>query len=146
MRVPLKGWSSSLEGFAEGGQGVSHRRSVPVTFGVRDTCRMLQMVRTLAQFTIALEEMQESGEGTSDDGGGGGTGDETMDRSSAEPNGNGGGGGTGNQTAAEVRASQRHMFVFTCLRRWIVYLLLPKFENANLCIVVFVYLHLSLRS
>lgn len=68
---------------------------------------MLQMVRTLAQFTIALEEMQESAEGTSDDGGGGGLGDEMMDRSTAEPNGNGGGGGMGNpQSGAEVRASQ----------------------------------------
>lgn len=74
---------------------------------------MLQMVRTLAQFTIALEEMQESAEGTSEDGGGGGPGDEMMDRSTAEPNGNGGGGGMGNpQSGAEVRASQKH--VFTC--------------------------------
>lgn len=70
---------------------------------------MLQMVRTLAQFSIALEEMQESGEGTSDDGGGGGPGDETSHRSTTEPNGNGGGGGTSNpQTGAEVRASQKH--------------------------------------
>ncbi|GAA6092487.1 uncharacterized [Tachysurus ichikawai] len=31
---------------------------------------MLQMVRTLAQFTIALDEMQENGDSPSDDGGG----------------------------------------------------------------------------
>lgn len=35
---------------------------------------MLQMVRTLAQFTIALDEMQENGESPSDDGGGNGGG------------------------------------------------------------------------
>ena len=32
---------------------------------------MLQMVRTLAQFSIAMEEMNENGENTGDDGGGG---------------------------------------------------------------------------
>ncbi|GLD73633.1 rho guanine nucleotide exchange factor 17 isoform X2 [Lates japonicus] len=31
---------------------------------------MLQMVRTLAQFSIALEEMNENGENTGDEGGG----------------------------------------------------------------------------
>ena len=55
---------------------------------------MLQMVRTLAQFSIALEEMQENGESASDEGrqeqeGG----EELMDRDEAErvgnPNGNG---------------------------------------------------------
>lgn len=35
---------------------------------------MLQMVRTLAQFSIALEEMNEIGENTGDEGGGGGGG------------------------------------------------------------------------
>ncbi|KAJ8410783.1 hypothetical protein AAFF_G00187400 [Aldrovandia affinis] len=47
---------------------------------------MLQMVRTLAQFTIALEEMQENGESASDDGG---AGEEPQDRGAAEANGNG---------------------------------------------------------
>lgn len=42
---------------------------------------MLQMVRTLAQFTIALDEMQENGDSPSDDGGGNA--------------GRGGGGGSG---------------------------------------------------
>lgn len=69
--------------------------SIAVTCGARDGCRMLQMVRTLAQFTIALEEMQEIGESPSDDGGGGGVGEE-VDRSVAvEPNGNRVGGGMG---------------------------------------------------
>lgn len=67
--------------------------SIAVTCGARDGRRMLQMVRTLAQFTIALEEMQESGESPSDDGGGVG---EEVDRSVAvEPNGNRVGGGVG---------------------------------------------------
>lgn len=35
---------------------------------------MLQMVRTLAQFTIALDEMQENGDSPGDDGGGSGGG------------------------------------------------------------------------
>lgn len=35
---------------------------------------MLQMVRTLAQFTIALDEMQENGDSPGDDGGGGNAG------------------------------------------------------------------------
>lgn len=63
---------------------------------------MLQMVRTLTQFTIALDEMQESGESTSDDGGGGAG--EEVDRSvSVEPNGNGVRGSVGApQTSAEV--------------------------------------------
>lgn len=42
---------------------------------------MLQMVRTLAQFTIALDEMQENGDSLADDGGGhagrGGSGEES---------------------------------------------------------------------
>ena len=70
---------------------------------------MLQMVRTLAQFSIALEEMQENGESVSDDsgggGGGGGTGDEVSDRGTAgEPGGNGNAnGGSGViQTSSEV--------------------------------------------
>ncbi|TNN26923.1 hypothetical protein EYF80_062934 [Liparis tanakae] len=43
--------------------------------------RMLQMVRTLAQFGIALEEMNENGENTGDEGGGGGGEDrEAVDR------------------------------------------------------------------
>ncbi|MEQ2294178.1 Rho guanine nucleotide exchange factor (GEF) 17 [Ameca splendens] len=46
---------------------------------------MLQMVRTLAQFSIALEEMNESGENTGDEGGGGGGGGEEMvDRDAAD--------------------------------------------------------------
>lgn len=58
---------------------------------------MLQMVRTLAQFSIALEEMQENGESTSDEGrqeqeGG----EELMDRDEAERVGNTNGNGTGN--------------------------------------------------
>lgn len=91
-----------------GGLGVGVPIAVgnAVTPGARDTCRMLQMVRTLAQFTIALEEMQESGESTSDDGGGGGGGGagEEVDRSvHVEPNGNGVGGGvSAPQTSAEV--------------------------------------------
>lgn len=63
--------------------------------------RMLQMVRTLAQFSIALEEMNESGETTGDeggggggerDGGGGGGGEEVVDRDAVDQfrnNGNG---------------------------------------------------------
>lgn len=47
---------------------------------------MLQMVRTLAQFTIALDEMQENGDSTADDGGGHGGGGNA---------GRGGGGGSG---------------------------------------------------
>lgn len=35
---------------------------------------MLQMVRTLAQFTIALDEMQKNGDSPGDDGGGSGGG------------------------------------------------------------------------
>lgn len=48
---------------------------------------MLQMVRTLAQFSIALEEMNEHGENTGDEGGGG--------------TGGGGGGGGGGEDAAD---------------------------------------------
>lgn len=50
-----------------------------VTPGPRDCFPgMLQMVRTLAQFSIALDEMQENGESVRDDGGGGGaTGEES---------------------------------------------------------------------
>ncbi|KTF76674.1 hypothetical protein cypCar_00035108 [Cyprinus carpio] len=63
------------------------------------------MVRTLAQFTIALEEMQESGESTSDDGGGGGgagVGGEVDRGAAVEPNGNRVGGGLSTpQTSAE---------------------------------------------
>lgn len=44
---------------------------------------MLQMVRTLTQFSIALEEMNESGENTGDDGGGGG-GEEVLDREAGD--------------------------------------------------------------
>ncbi len=90
-----------------------------VTRGARDTCRMLQMVRTLAQFTIALDEMQESGESTSDDGAGGGAGEE-VDRSvSVEPNGNGVRGSVGApQTSAEVWELQHWppmvVVVWTC--------------------------------
>lgn len=47
---------------------------------------MLQMVRTLAQFTIALDEMQENGDSPGDDGGGNGGGGNA---------GRGGGGGSG---------------------------------------------------
>lgn len=48
---------------------------------------MLQMVRTLAQFSIALEEMNESGENTGDEGGGGGDGgggEEVVDRDAVD--------------------------------------------------------------
>lgn len=45
---------------------------------------MLQMVRTLAQFSIALEEMNESGENTGDEGGGGGGGEEVVDRDTVD--------------------------------------------------------------
>lgn len=49
---------------------------------------MLQMVRTLAQFSIALEEMNERGENTGDEGGGGGGegggGEEMVDRDAAD--------------------------------------------------------------
>lgn len=45
---------------------------------------MLQMVRTLAHFSIALEEMNEHGENTGDEGGGGtgggGGGEDAADR------------------------------------------------------------------
>ncbi|KTG47827.1 hypothetical protein cypCar_00007908 [Cyprinus carpio] len=62
---------------------------------------MLQMVRTLAQFTIALEEMQESGESTGDDGGGG-VGEEVDRTGAVVPNGSGVGGSMGApQTSAE---------------------------------------------
>ncbi|KAK6296452.1 hypothetical protein J4Q44_G00325940 [Coregonus suidteri] len=66
---------------------------------------MLQMVRTLAQFSIALEEMQENGESTNDEGrqeggggggGGRGGGEEVMDRDAAERVENTNGNGTGN--------------------------------------------------
>lgn len=59
---------------------------------------MLQMVRTLAQFSIALDEMQENGENTSEEGrqereeGGG---EELMDRDAADRHGNTNGNGTG---------------------------------------------------
>lgn len=68
---------------------------------------MLQMVRTLAQFTIALEEMQENGESGGDDGGGGGggaAGEEAVDKPASEPNGNGGVNGSP-QTSFEVQTS-----------------------------------------
>lgn len=50
---------------------------------------MLQMVRTLAQFSIALEEMNENGENTGDEGGGGerdggGGGEEVGDRDAVD--------------------------------------------------------------
>lgn len=54
----------------------------------RGPFRMLQMVRTLAQFSIALEEMNENGENTGDEGGGGGCG--------------GGGGGGRDRVGEEV--------------------------------------------
>lgn len=85
--------------------------SIAVTCGARDSCRMLQMVRTLAQFTIALEEMQEGRESPSDDGGGGAG--EEVDRSVAvEPNGNRVGGGVGApQTNAEVRPLRKRPLI-----------------------------------
>lgn len=64
---------------------------------------MLQMVRTLAQFTIALEEMQENGESASDDGG---AGDEPQDRGAAEANGNP---ATAGQVERAVRVSFRRL-------------------------------------
>lgn len=47
---------------------------------------MLQMVRTLAQFSIALEEMNENGENTGDEGGGGERdgGEEVADRDAVD--------------------------------------------------------------
>lgn len=49
---------------------------------------MLQMVRTLAQFSIALEEMNENGENTGDEGGGGerdgGGREEVVDRDAVD--------------------------------------------------------------
>ncbi|XP_038829636.1 protein FAM168A-like [Salvelinus namaycush] len=59
---------------------------------------MLQMVRTLAQFSIALDEMQENGVNTSEEGrqereeGGG---EELMDRDAADRHGNTNGNGSG---------------------------------------------------
>ncbi|XP_023997419.2 rho guanine nucleotide exchange factor 17-like isoform X2 [Salvelinus sp. IW2-2015] len=59
---------------------------------------MLQMVRTLAQFSIALDEMQENGENTSEEGrqereeGGG---EELMDRDAADRHGNTNGNASG---------------------------------------------------
>ena len=44
---------------------------------------MLHMVRTLAQFSIALEEMNENGENTGDERGGGG-GEEVVDRDAVD--------------------------------------------------------------
>ncbi|XP_016139889.1 rho guanine nucleotide exchange factor 17 [Sinocyclocheilus grahami] len=97
---------------------------------------MLQMVRTLAQFTIALEEMQESGESTSDDGGGGGVGEEVGRTVTVEPNGNGVGGRVGTpQTSAEVRALQHRpsmvVVVSTCCYGYMKPLKHP--ENSPLC-------------
>lgn len=43
---------------------------------------MLQMVRTLAQFSITLEEMNEHGENTGDEGGGGG--EDAVDRDAVD--------------------------------------------------------------
>lgn len=67
---------------------------------------MLQMVRTLAQFSIALEEMNENGENTGDEGGGGGgggggrdrDGEEVVDRDTVDQfrNNNGNGNASGN--------------------------------------------------
>ena len=72
---------------------------------------MLQMVRTLAQFSIALEEMNESGENTGDEGGGGGErdgggggGEEVVDRDAVDQfrnnNGHSGGNLNGNGLCA----------------------------------------------
>lgn len=66
---------------------------------------MLQMVRTLAQFSITLEEMNEHGENTGDEGGGGG-GEDAVDRDavgqfrSSSRNGNSGGNLNGNGLCA----------------------------------------------
>lgn len=63
---------------------------------------MLQMVRTLAQFSIALEEMNENEENTGDEGGGGerdgGGGEEVVDRDAVDQfrNNNGNGTSSGN--------------------------------------------------
>jgi hypothetical protein len=57
---------------------------------------MLQMVRTLAQFSIALEEMNENGENTGDDGGGG-----VGDR-----DGGGGGGAGGRRGIGRTRREE----------------------------------------
>lgn len=65
---------------------------------------MLQMVRTLAQFSIALEEMNENGENTGDEGGGGGGerdgggggGEEVVDAVDQFRNNNGNGNSGGN--------------------------------------------------
>lgn len=70
---------------------------------------MLQMVRTLAQFSIALEEMNENGENTGDEGGGerdGGGGEEAGDRDAVDQfrnnnrNSNSGGNLNGNGLSA----------------------------------------------
>ncbi|KAF7662145.1 hypothetical protein LDENG_00243830 [Lucifuga dentata] len=75
---------------------------------------MLQMVRTLAQFSIALEEMNENGENTGDEGGGrereGGGGEEVMDRDAVDKfrnnNGNGNSSGNLNQNGLCAGSSQ----------------------------------------
>lgn len=72
---------------------------------------MLQMVRTLAQFSIALEEMNEHGGSAGDDGGGGGEKDggraeDVADRCAADQfrnnnrNGNPGGNLNGNSAGS----------------------------------------------
>lgn len=62
---------------------------------------MLQMVRTLAQFSIALEEMNEHGENTGDEGGGGG--EDAVDQfRNNNRNGNSSGNLNGNGPNGEV--------------------------------------------
>lgn len=90
---------------------------------------MLQMVRTLAQFTIALEEMQENGESVSDDsggGGGGGMGEEVSDRGT-EPGGNGNANPSANTNAnGGSGVSQTSSEVDMCvLSMWLMMLMSP---------------------
>jgi len=86
---------------------------------------MLQMVRTLAQFSIALEEMNESGENTGDEGGGGGGdcgggGEEVVDKDAVDQyrnnnsNGNSGGNLNGNGLCAGSPNGEVDHFLSIC--------------------------------
>lgn len=79
---------------------------------------MLQMVRTLAQFSIALEEMNENGENTGDEGGGGerDRGEEVVDRDAVEQlrNNNGNGNSSGNLNGNGLSAGSPNGEVDLC--------------------------------
>lgn len=62
---------------------------------------MLQMVRTLAQFSIALEEMSENGQNTGDEGGGG-------ERDCGSGGGGGGGGVLDRDALDQIRNNNRN--------------------------------------